>query len=146
MNRALGISTKGQDIDHCQQLEAPLSSPPRVACLLKSLLGLQVTFTCYWTFYQNTCSLSFCLTSFAQCYMWEVHSCFAFRSNLFFLIVRSCFIWWEGHIYLSISLLMDICFVLFSFPVFGYYEKQCSEHSYMSFGVGRNLGCVLWVE
>ena len=70
--------------------------------------GLQVTFTCYWTFYQNTCSVSFCFTSFAQCYVYEVRSCFAICNSLSFLILLLCFILWKGHIYLSISLLMDI--------------------------------------
>lgn len=126
MNRPLGISTKGQDIDHCQQPEAPLFSPPRVASILKSLLD---------------CRLLLPVTELST----RIHVLYPFASLLLLSVmcVRFILVFRFGTVshftvvfhfmrrpHLFIHFTPDGHLSFFP-PVFGYYEKQCSEHCYI---------------
>ena len=75
--------------------------------------GLQVTFTCYWTFYQNTCSVSFCFTSFAQCYV---------------LIIISAVVWGDGF----------FIFIAVYFSLHGY-----NHNLFLYYTIWGHLSCFL---
>lgn len=134
---------QGQDVDHCQQSEAPLSyplghyfapkgnfSPDFWDCL--SIIELSARTRC----------MSLCLTSFIH-YACDVLLCFVWTVCLFSLFYGILF-YENATIYLSISPLMDT-WVVSSFVQLWIVLLWTSLDT--SFGKCGNFGYVLlWVE